>query len=205
MRNFILSPNFKNSVKASFLSLVILAASLSFGCCLNASATHIDNKKAFSIPFPSSSSSDDLCDDPENNNNEPANIVNLSNDIDEGETAGDVTFYHPPCECHSTNIYEDEFPAFGVNSPEMNMFDLYCSQKMSLDDATENFKSLYNDNSPRFEANCKDILYENGVNMVKRNFNLQTKLATAGKRNFPPGTAKEGEIRQNFLNKMYEL
>lgn len=37
MRNFILSLNFKNSVKASFLSLMILIASLNFGC-LNASA-----------------------------------------------------------------------------------------------------------------------------------------------------------------------
>lgn len=44
MKNFISSPNFKNSVKASFFSLVILIVSLNFGCCLNASATMFDDE-----------------------------------------------------------------------------------------------------------------------------------------------------------------
>ncbi len=169
MRNFILSSNFKNSVKASFLSLVILIASLSFGCCFNASAT-FDND----FPFLKTNSPSD-----------------------------DITIYHPPCDCPSTNIYEDEFPAFGVNSPEMNIFDLYCSKKIELDEATKNFKELYNDDSSRFESNCKEILFENGVNRLQQEFNSQTKLETGGKRDFPPDTTKE--INQNFLNKLYEI
>ena len=177
MRNFILSSNFKNSVKASFLSLVILIASLSFGCCFNASAT-------FDNDFP---------------------FWETNSPSEEEETADDITIYHPPCDCPSTNIYEDEFPAFGVNSPEMNIFDLYCSKKIELDEATKNFKELYNDDSSRFESNCKEILFENGVNRVKRKFNLETKLGTHGKRDFPPGTTKEKEINQNFLNEIYEL
>lgn len=47
MRNFILSLNFKNSVTASFFSLVILIASLSFDCCLNASAMFDDEFPPF--------------------------------------------------------------------------------------------------------------------------------------------------------------
>lgn len=100
MRNFILSPNFKNLVKASFLSLVILIASLSFGCCLNASAMFGNSPHTYSsdgnIPptfvasssdrttrdegYPSSFVSPNADGD---NNTKPTDIVDLSNDIDD--------------------------------------------------------------------------------------------------------------------------
>ena len=70
MRNFILSPNFKNSVKASLMSLVILIASLSFGCCFNASAT-------FDNDFPFWETNMYV-------------IVNLSNDIDDKSFVKDL-------------------------------------------------------------------------------------------------------------------
>lgn len=60
MKNFILSSNLKNSVKASLISFIILFASLNFNCCLNASAM-FDNGY---------------------DNTEPTVTVNLSNDID---------------------------------------------------------------------------------------------------------------------------
>ncbi len=64
MRNFILSPNFKNSVKVSFLSLVILIASLNFGCCLNASAMFDDEFP----PFEANSQNNEEADASETNN-----------------------------------------------------------------------------------------------------------------------------------------
>ncbi len=63
MRNFILSPNFKNLVKASFLSFTILIASLSFGC-LNASAKFDDEFP----PFEANSQNNEEADSSETNN-----------------------------------------------------------------------------------------------------------------------------------------
>lgn len=99
MRNFILSPNFKHSVKASFLSLVILIASLNFGCCLNASAMFGNSPHAYpsggNIPPTSVVSSSDKTTRDEgypssfvppnadgDNNTKPTGGVDLSKDID---------------------------------------------------------------------------------------------------------------------------
>ncbi len=104
MRNFILSPNFKNSVKSSLMSLVILIASLSFGCCLNASAMFnhsphaypSDNSSNNNLPSSVASSNDKTARDggypssfvfpnedrERDNNTEPIVIINLSKDVD---------------------------------------------------------------------------------------------------------------------------
>ncbi len=89
MRNFILSSNFKNSVKASFLSLVILIASLSFGCCFNASAT-FDNDD-----FPFWKTHMDV-------------TVNLSNDIDDEKFKEDLN--HANNANKSREIAQNRFP-----------------------------------------------------------------------------------------------
>lgn len=102
MRNFILSPNFKNSVKASFLSLVILIASLSFGCCLNASAMFDDEFSTFE---------DALANNSGNLIIGQPNYYEIFPENDE-TSSSEVNNFHSPLSINTTSLYfESEQPS----------------------------------------------------------------------------------------------